>query len=300
MKSMIHFAAIDIGSNAARLLISSVKGLAKKEIPSETLLVRVPLRLGEDVFLNGEIGKEKEKNVISLLKSYQYLLKIYRPVSIRACATSAMREASNGKNIVKKISESTGIDVEIIKGKKEAQIIYDSHVADILDPRCDYIYVDVGGGSTEITLIKNRKFVESKSFNIGTLRMLAKKVNKEHFEEMAEWLKKIHQRESYLEIIGSGGNINKLYRLAKLREGEKLSVKRLDELHRDLKKYSMEVRMDKFKMRTDRADVIIPASEIFLKIAKTANVSKINVPTMGLADGIIHLLYEDYLRKRKS
>ena len=216
-------------------------------------------------------------------------MKVYHVTAFRACATAAMREAKNGEAIARQIAKKTGVTIDIISGTEESRIIYESHIADKLNPRRRYIYVDVGGGSTEIALIEQRRFKKSKSFKIGTLR-LREGIFPEHiWEKLRQWIPR-SELDSPLEIIGSGGNINKLYRLAGLPPGSKLSVARLRRLHAALSDMSLEEKTSRLKLRADRADVIVPACEIFLAIAQAAGVRHINVPTMGLADGIVHHL----------
>ena len=298
MTKIINFAAIDIGSNAARLLIASANANTAEEYPVKSILLRYPLRLGEDVFKKGEISKTKIQKTVLLMKTYKNLLQLYDIVMVRACATSAMREAKNGAELVKQVKEKTVINIEIIDGKEEAKIIFDSHIADMLDPQKNYLYVDVGGGSTEISIISKGSFKNSKSFNIGTLRILSGKVKKSDFDRMTKWLKSNISDYQQLEIIGSGGNINKLYRLAGFKEKDKLPVEKLAEVYKNLANYTLEERIEKLKLRPDRADVIIPASEIFMTVSQAANVEYINVPTIGLSDGIIRSLYTDYLKTK--
>jgi exopolyphosphatase/guanosine-5'-triphosphate,3'-diphosphate pyrophosphatase len=290
----LHFGAIDIGSNAVRLLIASVEKLERGTNPKKSILVRVPIRLGEDVFSTGKISRKRLERLVRLMSAYKSLLQVYDVADFRVCGTSAMREAENRDEAIRSIKRETGMQVEVIDGKEEARIIYESHIADLLSDKLRYIYVDVGGGSTEITLIENKKLCESRSFNIGTLRILARKVGEEEWQQLDDWLETIRKGKQPLEIIGSGGNINKLYRLTKLDEGEKLGVGKLKHLYNHLKKTSVEERITRLEMRPDRADVIIPAAEIFLRIAKVAKIKHLNVPTIGLADGIVHLLHQEY------
>lgn len=298
MNETLNFAAIDIGSNAARLLIAGTPVGNPTTPLSKIILLRYPLRLGEDVFSKGEISKAKIEKTLLLMKAYKHLLRLYNVVAMRACATSAMRDAKNGNEIVKLIAQKTGININIINGREEAGIIFESHIADVLPQDKNYLYVDVGGGSTEINLIVEGKLKQTKSINIGTLRMLADKVKPSAFNDMQAWVQEVTTNQKQLEIIGSGGNINKLYRLANLKNGEKLKTEQLIDLYENLKSYTVEERMLKFKLRPDRADVIVPASEIFIAIAKAGNINNINVPTIGLADGIVHALFEEYQQQQ--
>ena len=264
-----NYAAIDIGSNAVRLLIKKVSRNENtgEDKFSKVLLLRVPLRLGFDVFEQGEISPVKEERMRRLMKAYRHLMKIYEVESFRACATSAMRDAKNGKNIIKKIKKSTGINIEIIDGQEEAQMIYNNHLECKEDQNGNYMYVDVGGGSTEVNLMVDGKLVYSKSFNIGTIN-----------------------------IIGSGGNINKLYRLIdkKDKKRKRIPITSLQQIYDKLKVLTPEARMDAFNLKPDRADVIVPASEIFLCIAEVIHADYIYVPEIGLSDGIIdNLVAED-------
>lgn len=294
MKERVY-AAIDIGSNAVRLLI-------KKEDPDtdrpdlmlkKQLLVRVPLRLGFDVFPKGEVSEKKAEDLIRLMKAYKQLIKIYDVERMRACATSAMRNASNGPDILKKIKEETDIDIDIISGEEEARIVYNNHVERGGLASGAYMFVDVGGGSTELNFMVNGRLRGSRSFNIGTVRMLAGKVKKSETGSMSEFLSAIAEKYPEIVIIGSGGNINKLYKLAEEKdESEKsMSVAELSRIYNILKPLSMEQRMDRYGMRADRADVIVPAAEIFLDIASTLCAERIIVPKIGVADGIIDGLY---------
>ncbi len=296
----LNFAAIDIGSNAVRLLIKGVEPGNPPAGMRKVQLVRVPLRLGEDVFGQGAISEIKVQRLTRLVKSFKLLMKVYGVTAYRACATSAMRDAANGKKIVKHIFDKTGIWIEIVSGQEEARIVYDSHIADLLDREKDYIYVDVGGGSTEISLLSGGEFRESGSFNIGTVRMLEGKVLPSDLAAENRYLDKLARNYPQLHIIGSGGNINKLYRLAfgdKRSRTEYLSVSALEELYATLERLTVAARMTKFGLNRDRADVIVPAAEIFLNIAHRVGASRIFVPTIGISDGITHSLYSEYLRK---
>ena len=275
----VNYAAIDIGSNAVRLLIKCVNEENAPELMSKVQLIRIPLRLGEDAFTVGVISTEKEKKLIRLMKAYKQLMKIYDVVDYRACATSAMRDARNGKDIVQQIVKKTGIRVEIIDGQEEAHIVYDNHIEQLFASGQNYLYVDVGGGSTEINLISNGELKNSRSYNIGTVRML-----------------------SAISIIGSGGNINKLFRLAdkKDKKASLLPIESLQDIYETLKALSTEQRIKQYKLKPDRADVIVPAAEIFLEIATHVKATGIIVPTIGLSDGIIDSLYTQNMNRPDS
>lgn len=290
----IYLAAIDIGSNAARLLIKSVEaGRFKKHI-----LLRVPLRLGFDVFSSGQISDKKADKLKRLMKVFSNLMKIYEVSSYRACATSAMRDAANGNEIIKKIEKSTEISIEIIDGQEEAKIIYNNHVDCQQDKRGSYMYVDVGGGSTEINLLSEGKLVFSKSYNIGTIRLLEGKVLPEACEQLASDVKRITKDLGVVNIIGSGGNINKLCRMDGGKENQNLSIETLRSIYEKLKPLTPRQRREQYDLKKDRADVIVPAAEIFLAIAKNISAEYIYVPMVGLSDGIIDQLYAKSLEDK--
>ena len=288
-----NYAAIDKGSNAVRMLIKEIKEEQGKAHFSKVLMLRVPLRLGFDVFDIGKISEKKEKNMIRLMKAFRHLMKIYDVKHCRACATSAMRDAKNGMDIIKQIEKKTGVHIDIIDGQEEAKIIYNNHVEHMEDQKGNYMYVDVGGGSTEINLLSEGQLVCSRSYNIGTVRMLNNAVKDSEWERLKNDLAELAKSYPQTNIIGSGGNINKLYRLADKKNKKKMTmqVSVLQELHTRLKALSLEERMEQFGMKPDRADVIIPAGEIFLTIANIIGASYIHVPVIGLSDGIIDELY---------
>lgn len=289
------YGAIDIGSNAVRLLIKKVsrKESTGEDKFSKILLLRVPLRLGFDVFEKGEISPVKEERMRRLMKAYRHLMKIYEVESFRACATSAMRDAKNGKAIIKKIRKTTGIHIEIIDGQEEAQMIYNNHVECREDQNGNYMYVDVGGGSTEINLLIEGKLVYSKSFNIGTVRILTGGVTEAAWHQMRDEISRVTKNHAEINIIGSGGNINKLYRLIekKDKKRKRIPIASLQNMYDKLKVLTSEARMETFNLKPDRADVIVPASEIFLCIAEVIHANYIYVPEIGLSDGIIDNLY---------
>lgn len=289
------YGAIDIGSNAVRLLIKKVsrKESTGEDKFSKILLLRVPLRLGFDVFEKGEISPVKEERMRRLMKAYRHLMKIYEVESFRACATSAMRDAKNGKDIIKKIRKTTGINIEIIDGQEEAQMIYNNHVECREDQNGNYMYVDVGGGSTEINLLIEGKLVYSKSFNIGTVRILTGGVTEAAWQQMRDEIGRVTKNHAEINIIGSGGNINKLYRLIekKDKKRKRIPIASLQNIYDKLKVLTPEARMEAFNLKPDRADVIVPASEIFLCIAEVIHANYIYVPEIGLSDGIIDNLY---------
>lgn len=294
----MKLAAIDIGSNAARLLINEVTENKKGEPEFTKLnLLRIPLRLGMDVFSYGEIREERQKMVIDSMKVFSDLMKIYNVEYYRACATSAMRDAKNGTEIRKKVKETSGIEIEIISGDEEASLIYENHIAETLDKDFGYLYIDVGGGSTEVMYFENGKMKFKKSFNIGTIRLLNGLVKEEQWKEMKDELKtKIVSKKPML-AIGSGGNINKIFSLSKTKDGKPMSADTLKKYHKEFAALTVEERMHRYKLREDRADVLVPALEIFNKIMNWTDISKIFVPKISVADGLIHSIYEQVKNK---
>ena len=296
----VNYAAIDIGSNAVRLLIKSIdrEAVQEKKI-KKVMMLRVPLRLGFDVFSIGELSEKKADKLRRLMKAFRQLMKIYDVDDYRACATSAMRDARNGRTIIKKIEKDTGIRIEIIDGQEEARMIYNNHIECMEDRLGNYMYVDVGGGSTEINLLTNGELVWSVSYNIGTVRMLSNAVKEGTWQQMEEELMKVTEGVAAINIIGSGGNINKLFRLAdkKDKKLQRLPVSSLQTVYDVLKPLPPEERVEAFSLKQDRADVIVPAAEIFLKIAEVVHAEYIYVPVIGLSDGIIDNLYAKSLEK---
>lgn len=296
----VNYAAIDIGSNAVRLLIKSIdrEAVQEKKI-KKVMMLCVPLRLGFDVFSIGELSEKKADKLRRLMKAFRQLMKIYDVDDYRACATSAMRDARNGRTIIKKIEKDTGIRIEIIDGQEEARMIYNNHIECMEDRLGNYMYVDVGGGSTEINLLTNGELVWSVSYNIGTVRMLSNAVKEGTWQQMEEELMKVTEGVAAINIIGSGGNINKLFRLAdkKDKKLQRLPVSSLQTVYDVLKPLTPEERVEAFSLKQDRADVIVPAAEIFLKIAEVVHAEYIYVPVIGLSDGIIDNLYAKSLEK---
>ncbi|WHX08390.1 Ppx/GppA family phosphatase [Phocaeicola dorei] len=296
----VNYAAIDIGSNAVRLLIKSIdrEAVQEKKI-KKVMMLRVPLRLGFDVFSIGELSEKKADKLRRLMKAFRQLMKIYDVDDYRACATSAMRDARNGRTIIKKIEKDTGIRIEIIDGQEEARMIYNNHIECMEDRLGNYMYVDVGGGSTEINLLTNGELVWSVSYNIGTVRMLSNAVKEGTWQQMEEELMKVTEGVAAINIIGSGGNINKLFRLAdkKDKKLQRLPVSSLQTVYDVLKPLTPEERVEAFSLKQDRADVIVPVAEIFLKIAEVVHAEYIYVPVIGLSDGIIDNLYAKSLEK---
>jgi len=290
----IKFAAIDIGSNAIRLLIMSVSPTDPTETYSKQVMIRFPLRLGQESFVSGKIPDEKAKQLIRLMKAFKHLIKAYEVTEYRACATSAMRDAKNSKDIAKEVMKETGLKIEIIDGQEESSIIYESHFADKLNKDLNYIFVDVGGGSTEISLIASGELVKSKSYNIGTVRLLNDKVNDEEYDLLHADLAELKEQYLINDIIGSGGNIIKLNALAQVRKDRKLTVTALEALNETLKQYSVDELIEKYKLKPDRADVITYAADIYIDVAKSVGSKHLIVPKVGLIDGIIHQLFVEW------
>ncbi|WP_329904350.1 Ppx/GppA family phosphatase [Porphyromonas pogonae] len=291
----VNYAGIDIGSNAVRLLIKCVNEEDSLQLMSKVQLVRVPLRLGEDSFVKGRISKKKSKQLISLMKAYKELMTIYEVVDFRACATSAMRDAQNGDKLVREIYNKTGIKIEIIDGDEEAKMVSDDRLEKITSGGGNYLYVDVGGGSTELNLSVNGDKVFSRSFNIGTVRLLSGMVKPKVKESFKACLEEMNSQYDDIKIIGTGGNINKLIRLAApdqyTGQINFLPLENLQRITDELKSYSKEERMYRYNLKPDRADVIVPAGDIFLAVANGIHANGVIVPTTGLADGIIDTIY---------
>ena len=285
-------AAIDIGSNAVRLLICAVVKKGKDVEFNKLCLLRIPVRLGFDVFEKGHIGGQKKKMLINTIKAFNNLMKVYEVDHYMACATSAMRDAENAKEIIKEIKSETSIEIEVITGELEAEIIYENHIAELLDKDKSYLYIDVGGGSTEITLYHKSSVVVQKSFNIGTVRILTKKVKDEIWEEMKDTLKDLSKKYNNMIGIGSGGNINKLFALNGNKDGKFISAESLKEVYKEMEPLSVDERMHTYTLKEDRAEVIVPALSIYNAICKWADIEEIYVPKIGLADGLIHHLYD--------
>lgn len=294
----MRIAAIDIGSNAARLLINEVSEpeTGKTEFTKLNLL-RIPLRLGMDVFAKGRIGKEREQMVLDCMRVFSDLMKIYKVEHYRACATSAMRDAENGPEIISKVKESSGIDIEIISGDEEATLIYENHVAEGLDKDFAYLYIDVGGGSTELTFYENGKMEYEHSFNIGTIRLLNNLVTEEHWKELKEEIRKNINSKKPILAIGSGGNINKIFSMSKTKDGKPMSTAYLKKYYKEMNDLTLAERMSKFGLREDRADVLVPALEIFNNVMTWSEITKIFVPKISVADGLIHSIYDNLQKK---
>lgn len=297
----MNIAAIDIGSNGARLLIKSFDDNAPASSRIRKLLfVRIPLRLGQDVFTLGKVSKERQHMMMHMMKAFRQFMLLYKVEHFRACATSAMRDADNGKKVMHRIEKETGIRLEIIPGAEEAQLLCNNLVENTDSGVGNFAYVDVGGGSTEISLLHDGVLAESHSFNIGTLRLLAGAVTQEERNAMCSVLENYAREFPGTKIIGSGGNINRLFKLAKVKgDSRELPVESIRELHNILAPLSLEERKQKFKLKDDRADVIVPAAEIFMTVASTLDSDSIIVPNISLADSIVDGIYKEQ-KKGKS
>ena len=290
----MRLAAIDIGSNAARLLIIDVIP-GPQAIPEfiKVALIRVPLRLGFDVFDKGEICSAKVEKIIKTIKSYKLLLEVYEVKHLKACATSAMRDAVNGEAIIMKVNDETGIQINIISGQEEASLIYENHVAENMTTDESYLYIDVGGGSTELTFFSDGKLIFKESFDIGTIRLLKSQVSDAMWDTMKEFIKARTKGYHHVTAIGSGGNINKIFSLSKRKEGKPLTLELLREYYKEFSTLSLAERISLYKLREDRADVIVPALLIYINVMRWTDTEEIFVPKIGLADGLIHTLYEE-------
>lgn len=295
------FAAIDIGSNAVRLLVANI---IEKENDDpkfkKSALVRVPIRLGEDSFTKQMISDEKASRMVEAMKAYKILMGVHGVEDYMACATSAMREATNGQEIIKKIKKKTGIAIEIIDGKREAEIIASTDLRNVIQKENAYLYVDVGGGSTEFTVFNSGKIQVSKSFKIGTVRILNNMVDEKMWNEVEKWIKKHTKGLKRISLIGSGGNINKLHKMSGRGAGEPLSYIYLNAQYQFLLNLSYNERVSELGLNPDRADVIVPATKIYLAACKWSGARKIYVPKIGLSDGIIKTLYFETSKKEAS
>ncbi len=290
----MRLGAIDIGSNAARLLISDViPGPQGSPEFVKISLVRVPLRLGFDVFDKGEISPEREEKIIKTVRAYKFLLDVYEVKHFKACATSAMRDARNAAEILKKVKSETGIDIRVISGEEEASYVYENHIAEGLSDTESYLYIDVGGGSTELSFFSDNKLVFKESFNIGTIRLLKNQVPESAWNKMKEFLKAKTNGYHHVTAIGSGGNINKIFSLSKRKEGKPLSLDLLRDYYKEFSNLSVKQRITLYRLREDRADVIVPALLIYINVMRWIGAEEIFVPKIGLADGLIYTLYEE-------
>lgn len=287
-------AAIDIGSNAARLLITEVVEQGNEKPRFNKLnLFRVPLRLGFDVFETKHISPEKTTMLLDTMQGFKHLMNAYKVEAVKACATSAMRDASNSEEVIATVAAIAGIKIEIISGDMEANLVYENHVAENMDLDHSYMYIDVGGGSTEISFFTNGILIFKNSFNIGTIRLLKNLVNEAHWEDMKTSIKNVSKGQKAVVAIGSGGNINKVFSLSKRKDGKPLSLELLRDYHKELEAFPLEERILRYNLRRDRADVIVPALSIYINAMRWAGADEIYVPKIGLADGLVQHLWAE-------
>jgi exopolyphosphatase/guanosine-5'-triphosphate,3'-diphosphate pyrophosphatase len=287
----MKFGAIDIGTNAARLLIGEVCQSEDHNYVKKISYTRIPLRLGEDVFEIGKISKEKSKHTLDTIKAFKLIAKIFEVNRIRAVATSAMREAANSEKILKKVEEKTGIAIEVISGQEEADLIFGTFLLLDFDKENPFVVIDVGGGSTEISFFNSGKKVASKSFEVGTIRLLKRKVEEVVWQNIENWLKENIPQNDKMLLFGTGGNINKIHKILGCKDDEQVSSKNIKKLYKSLSPLSVEDRIDLFHLKPDRADVIVPAIEIYLFIMEKIGLHKIGVPKIGLSDGMIYKMF---------
>lgn len=290
----MKLAAIDIGSNAARLLITEVvQDAAGNTVFNKLNLIRVPLRLGFDVFEQGIISKPKMGMMLQTMKAFKHLCSAYDVTYIKAYATSAMRDARNAADIIRKVRLESEIQIEVISGDFEANLIYENHVAESMDKDHSYLYIDVGGGSTELSFFSNGILIYKKSFNIGTIRLLKNMVTEKEWDEMKETIRAVTKGHKEVVAIGTGGNINKVFSMSKRKDGKPLQLELLRDYHKELSSVTLADRITKYSLREDRADVIVPALLIYINVMRWANAGEIYVPKIGLVDGLIRHLWEE-------
>ena len=289
----MKLAAIDIGSNAVRLLFIHVYETESGYSYVKDALYRVPLRLGEDVFSKGKLSKDKIKDFENTMSAFKKLMKVYKPITYMACATSAMRDASNGPEVLKKIFKKTGLKIEIITGQQEADILFSNHVEKLQpDPKQNYLFIDIGGGSTELILVSKGEMIDRKSFNIGTLRLRDNHVEAKIWKEFDNWLNHFKTKYPDIVAVGTGGNINTMQKYFSKSKKAEMPCSVIQETYKTLKDLSVQERILKYSLKPDRADVIVPAAEILLRVTNLLEVQTILVPKVGLADGMIHMLFE--------
>ena len=292
----MRLAAIDIGSNAARLLITDVL-VDDADVASfnKLNLIRIPLRLGFDVFESGAISKQKIEMLLHTMQAYKQLCNAYQVQHIKACATSAMRDAKNATEIIRKVKSETTIDIEVISGDFEAGLVYENHIAENLDKDHSYLYIDVGGGSTELSFFSNGLLKYKKSFNIGTIRLLKNMVTDKNWDEMKDDIRTATKGQKQVVAIGSGGNINKVFSMSKRKDGKSLPLQLLRDYYKELGSVTLHDRITRYNLREDRADVLVPAIQIYINAMRWAGAEEIYVPKIGLADGLIRHLWEEVM-----
>lgn len=287
----MKFAAIDIGSNAVRLLLARVIEESDEPLFKKEVLVRMPLRLGDDAFREGRISADKAERLVQTMTGFRHLIRAYPALDFAAYATSAMREASNATAVAKRVEKESGITIEVIDGAREAEVIYANHVEHRLDPKRNYLYLDVGGGSTEVTFIARGRMVGSQSCPLGGVRALQGRVSPEDVASLRLWIETHRKQYGSITAIGSGGNINTIYKMARIKRGRPLDADRLRAIRNRLRSYSLEERIVTLNLRPDRADVVVFAADLYFSAMKWGGIRKMVVPQVGLADGMVHLLY---------
>jgi exopolyphosphatase/guanosine-5'-triphosphate,3'-diphosphate pyrophosphatase len=290
----MKFGAIDIGTNAARLLVGEVCKDGEHHYVKKISYTRIPLRLGDDVFENGKISKVKQGHFIDCILAFKLIAGIFEVEELRAVATSAMREAKNAEKVISQIKNTTSIDIDVISGQEEAELIFGTFMLLDFDKKKSFIVVDVGGGSTEISVFENGTKTAAKSFEIGTIRLLKEKVNQSSWDDISNWINQNVDFSTEHQLFGTGGNINKIHKIIGLKDKAPVDLKSMKKLYENLKELSVEERIDRFQLKPDRADVIVPALNIYLHVMNELNCSEISVPKIGLSDGMI---YEMYRRK---
>jgi exopolyphosphatase/guanosine-5'-triphosphate,3'-diphosphate pyrophosphatase len=294
----VKYGAIDIGTNAARLLVGEVETLSGHSFVKKISYTRVPLRLGEEVFTDGKLSKKKTEDFVKTIQAFKLISEIFEVKKLRAVATSAMREASNATKVIERIKQVTGVEVEVISGDEEAELIFGTFFLLDIDKTMPFVVVDVGGGSTEVSVFEGGERVASRSFEIGTLRLLKDKVKKDQWSEINDWIAKHVDLTSPHQIYGTGGNINKVHKLLGAGHMESLSLKDLKKLKVELDAMCLDQRVDTFQLKPDRADVIVPALNIYIYILEELKSKRILVPKIGLSDGIVYQLYQQEKSKK--
>lgn len=298
MDTSLRFASVDIGSNAVRLFFSYVFETNNGPVFKKASLIRLPIRLGTDSFHKKDIDQQKVDGLINAMHAFKHLCKSYNVISYRACATSAMRDAPNGQKVSDQIFKKTGIRIELIDGETEASLIFENHIAEKIDTDKAFVYMDVGGGSTEFTVFDKGEKQTARSFNVGTIRLKDDLVKKQTWVDLKAWLSDVKQNYEPHIIIGSGGNINTLFKLSGLRDMQPLSKRRIEQWLTTLKGLSFDEKISELQLRPDRADVIVPATELFILAMNQSGCHEVIVPKVGLVDGIVQELYKEYRAKR--
>jgi exopolyphosphatase / guanosine-5'-triphosphate,3'-diphosphate pyrophosphatase len=291
MSDDLRFAACDVGSNAVRLVVSRVAGSSERFLQREASY-RVPLRLGDEVFTNGTLSAHNASSLVQVFKSFRLLVEFFKPEKLRACATSALREASNGREVAQQVWDETGVRLEIITGAEEARTLFSIHHEAGLSPARDYLYIDVGGGSTELTLLSEGRVAQSESFRIGGVRLLRSRVEPSEWDRMKSWIEALPRGIRLTEAIGTGGNISKIYDLVVGTPGGEISRRRIREVVQTLEPLSIEERMREYGLKPDRADVIVPAGRVYHQVMKWADIKSMVVPKLGVADGLLAQMFQ--------